>query len=78
MHYSVWIGNDTMRPTTLESKECSEALSFLSHCQETVNSQEKANSYLIISAAVTRKEMLKHLMERRFFYTSTQLYDMNV
>jgi hypothetical protein len=67
MHYSVWIGNDTMRPKTLESKECSEALSFLSHCQKTVNSQAEVNSYLTISAAVTRKEMLKHLMERIFF-----------
>jgi hypothetical protein len=61
MHYIIWIGNDSMRPTTLESKECSQALSFLSHCQETVKSQEEANSYLTISAAVTRKEMLKHL-----------------
>jgi hypothetical protein len=41
MHYNVWIGNDNMRSTTLESEDCSEALSFLSHCQETVNSQEK-------------------------------------
>jgi hypothetical protein len=46
MHCSIWIGNDNVRPTTLESKECSQALSFLSHCQETVKSQEEANSYL--------------------------------
>jgi len=43
MYYSVWIGNDNMRPTTLESKECSHVLSFLSHCQATVNSQEEPN-----------------------------------
>ena len=78
MYYGVWIGDDNMRPTSLESKKCSQVLYFLSHCQETVNSQEEANSYLTISAAVTRKETLKHLMERSFFYTSTHLYDMNV
>jgi len=78
MHYSVWIANDNMRPTTLESNECSQALSFLSHCQETVNSQEEANSYLNISAGVTRKETLMHLMERRFFHTYNHLYDMHI
>lgn len=65
MQCSVWMGNDNRRPTTLESKECSQTLSFLSHCQEKVNSQEDATSYLTISAGVTRKEMLKLLMERK-------------
>jgi hypothetical protein len=78
MHYNVWIGNDNTRATTLESKECSEVLSFLYHCQEIVKEVEEVNSYLTICAAVTRKEMLKHLMERRFFYTPAHLYDMNV
>jgi glucose-6-phosphate dehydrogenase assembly protein OpcA len=33
-------------------------LPCLSHCQETVNSQEKACPYLVMSAAMTRGETL--------------------